>query len=131
MNNRKLFFADLDGTLLTTDKKVSDETYKALSDFVDRGNSFIICTGRGLESALTVQRELNLGFPNSFIVAFNGCQIYDCNTGDSIVKAGVPLQMVRELFKLAEEYGVYVHTFSDDYVISGKDDEEIQVSLVW
>ena len=34
--SKKIFFSDLDGTLLTKDKRISDKTKKALDDFVSR-----------------------------------------------------------------------------------------------
>ena len=42
---RKLFLSDLDGTLLTSEKKVSPATREALERFVGRGGRFCICTG--------------------------------------------------------------------------------------
>ena len=124
--NRYLFFSDLDDTLLTSEKTISPKTYEALSEFVSRGNSFIICTGRGLDSALYVQKELKIDFPNSFIAAYNGCQIYDCEQKKTVFKTGLPIPVVRDIFKMAKEHNVYVHTYNDEYILSGKDDEEIQ-----
>ena len=123
---RYLFFSDLDDTLLTSDKKVSPKTLEALKRFVERGNCFIICTGRGLDSALCVQKELGLDFPHSFIAAYNGCQIYDCDKHETVFKVGLPIDIIREIFSMADEYGVYVHTYNDEYILCGKDDEEIQ-----
>lgn len=125
-SNGYLFFSDLDDTLLTTDKKVTPKTLAALKNFVDRGNIFIICSGRGLDSAIKIRRNLGLVFPHSFIAAYNGCQIYDCDTEETVFKVGLPISIVREIFKLADEYGIYLHTYSDEHILCGKDDEEIQ-----
>ncbi|MBR4345153.1 MAG: HAD family phosphatase [Lachnospiraceae bacterium] len=125
-SGRYLFFSDLDDTLLTSDKKVSPKTLEALKRFVERGNCFIICSGRGLDSALCVQKELGLDFDHSYIAAYNGCQIYDCDNKKTIYKVGIPLNFVKEIFSMADEYGVYVHTYSDEYILCGRDDEEIQ-----
>ena len=54
----KLFLSDLDGTLLTKEKIISPATMQALKDYVNLGNRFAICTGRALESALTVKSTL-------------------------------------------------------------------------
>ena len=126
MNNKYIFFSDLDDTLLTTKKEVSPKTYEALKSFTDRGNIFVICTGRGLDSALKVQKKYGLTFPHSFIAAYNGCQIYDCDAQKTIFKVGLELPIVKDIFNTAEEYGVYVHTYSDEYILTSKDDEEIQ-----
>ena len=86
----------------------------------------MICTGRGLDSALKVQKKYRLSFPNSFIAAYNGCQIYDCDRKKTLFKVGLEIQLVKEIFALADEYGVYVHTYSDESILTSKNDEEIQ-----
>ena len=87
----RLFFTDLDETLLTTEKKVSHATYEALRTFTEAGNSLVIATGRSLHSALYVQKELGLDFPGSYILASNGCLIYDCDAKETLFRTGVPL----------------------------------------
>ena len=125
-DKKYIFFSDLDDTLLNTKKEVSPKTYEALKAFTEKGNFFVICTGRGLDSALKVQKKYSLEFPHSFIAAYNGCQIYDCDQKSTIFKVGLELPIVKEIFTTAAKSGVYVHTYSDDYILTSKDDEEIQ-----
>ncbi len=121
-----IFFSDLDDTLLNTKKEVLPDTYTALKKFCDNGNIFVICSGRGLDSAIKVQKKYGLEFPHSFIAAYNGCQIYDCDSKKTIFKVGLKLETVKDVFEMADEYGEYVHTYSDEYILTSKDDEEIQ-----
>ena len=124
--DKYIFFSDLDDTLLNTKKEVTPNTRIALKEFTDKGNIFVICTGRGLDSAIKVQKKNGLDFSHSFIAAYNGCQIYDCDSGKTIFKVGLEIPVVRDIFKMADEYGIYVHTYSDEYILTSKDDEEIQ-----
>ena len=121
-----IFFSDLDDTLLTTKKEVSPKTYETLKTFTGKGNIFVICTGRGLDSALKVQKKYGLEFPHSYIAAYNGCQKYDCEKQETIFRVGLEIPVVRDIFKMADENSVYVHTYSDEYILTSKDDEEIQ-----
>lgn len=122
----RLFFTDLDETLLTTEKKVSHATYEALRTFSEAGNSLVIATGRSLHSALYVQKELGLDFPGSYILASNGCLIYDCDAKETLFRTGVPLTLTAEIFKMAEEHGIYVQTYTDDRILAPADCEEIR-----
>ena len=122
----RLFFTDLDETLLTTEKKVSGATYKALRTFTEAGNSLVIATGRSLHSALAVQKELGLAFPGSYILASNGCLIYDCDAQETLFRTGVPLGITAEIFRMAGEYGIYVQTYTDDRILAPADCEEIR-----
>ena len=73
---KKIFFFDLDGTLLTTDKKISLKTLDALKKFTDAGNYFCINTGRAIDSAKAVYSGLGLDFKGSFLCGSNGTEIY-------------------------------------------------------
>ena len=118
---RKLFFTDLDETLLTTGKTISPVTYEALRHFAERGNSLVLASGRSLHSVLSVQKALKVDFPRSFILASNGCLIYDCDREETIFRAGVPIAIVKEIFAMAEEHGVYVQTYTDDRILAPRE----------
>ncbi|MBE5842864.1 MAG: HAD family phosphatase [Butyrivibrio sp.] len=121
----KIFFTDLDGTLLTKEKKVSPATMDALIKFTDAGNHFAISTGRALDSAKAVQEENNLFFPGSYLIAFNGSEIYDCDAKKDVFRTGVPFDLVPKIFKMAKEYGIHCHTYNDNNLISPAEDEEL------
>ena len=126
MKNNKIFFSDLDGTLLTKEKKISEKTRKALDDFVAAGNHFAICTGRGLDNVQDVVRELGLDYPGMYLICYNGAQIYDCDAGKDIFRIGVPLDLIPQIFGTAAEYGIHVHTYTTDSLISPDNGEEMQ-----
>lgn len=114
----KIFFSDIDGTLLTSDKKVTPKTREALSNFVEAGNSFAICTGRDITSSLSVYRSLGLDFKGAYVVAYNGGLIYDVDNSKVIYREGIPIDRVRELLDMAKEYGVHVHTYNDNFILT-------------
>ena len=122
----KIFFTDLDGTLLTKEKKVSPATMDALKKFTAAGNHFAINTGRALESAMSVQRDNDLFFPGSFLVAYNGSQIYDCDNKCDVYRTGIPFEMIPDIFALSREYGVHCHTYTDDNIVTPTEDDELK-----
>ena len=124
--NKYLFFSDLDDTLLTSEKTISEATYKALTAFVEHGNRFVIATGRSLFSAFVVQKKLKLKFPGSYIVSFNGCQIYDCEAEKTLFKASLPLLVVRDIFDIAKRHGVFAQTYHDENIIAPRECEELK-----
>ena len=126
MNNKKIFFSDLDGTLLTKEKKISDKTKKSLDDFVPAGNHFAICTGRGLDNVQDVVKELGLDYPGMYLICYNGAQIYDCDAGKDFFRMGIPLDLIPGIFETAAEHGIHVHTYTTDSLISPDNGEEMQ-----
>ena len=63
--NKKIFFFDLDGTLLNSEKKITPNTLNALKRFTDSGHYFCINTGRAIDSAKAVYDGLGLDFKGS------------------------------------------------------------------
>ena len=102
MNSKKLFLTDLDGTLLTDAKDISPATMKALQEFVQAGNVFAISTGRGTENALYMQEHYSLAFPGSFVIAYNGAEIWDHDQQKVIYRTGIDLPVVEALLSMAQ-----------------------------
>ncbi|MBR6325732.1 MAG: HAD family phosphatase [Lachnospiraceae bacterium] len=119
----KIFFSDLDGTLLTKEKKIGPKTRRALDDFVAAGNHFAICTGRGMDSVQMVREELDLHYPGMYAVAFNGAEIYDCDAEETIFRVGVPMDLVPGIFQTAQEYDIHCHTYTSDALVSPDEGE--------
>ena len=114
---KKLFLFDLDGTLLTDEKKVSPGTMEALQKYTEAGNIFAICTGRAIENALEVQENLGLAFPGSYVVGYNGGEIYDYSGKKSIYRTGVPLEIVEPILDLAADMGIHCQTYNHKYIL--------------
>ncbi|MBP7347527.1 MAG: HAD family phosphatase [Butyrivibrio sp.] len=121
--NKKIFFFDLDGTLLNSQKTISPATKNALKTFTNSGNHFVICTGRAMDSILQLQKELSLFYPGTFLAAFNGAQIYDCDTKKTIYRTGISINLVSQIFDLAKDHGIHIQTYSDTHIITCTDDE--------
>ena len=70
-----IFMTDLDGTLLTDDKKILPKDMDAIKRFRDGGGIFTAATGRGYAMARRIVEDvLHLDVPT---VLFNGAGVYD------------------------------------------------------
>ena len=72
-----LFVTDLDGTLLRSDKRVSEENLRAIEHFKAEGGLFAFVTGRVPQGALPVYEQVA---PNAPCGCSNGGCIYDFRT---------------------------------------------------
>jgi hydroxymethylpyrimidine pyrophosphatase-like HAD family hydrolase len=75
----KLFGIDLDGTLLSKNKKISAENLKAISRYVNDGGIPVIITGRSFVSSKKYVSEIEEYTQTEmpFLIGFNGAYIYD------------------------------------------------------
>lgn len=73
--NKVIFMTDLDGTLLTDDKRILDKDMSAIKRFREGGGIFTAATGRGYAMARRIVEDvLHLDIPS---VLFNGAGVYD------------------------------------------------------
>lgn len=73
MADIKLIALDLDGTLLTTDKRLTDRTKETLKAARDRGIKVVLTTGRPLKAMDFFLHELGTdGQEDEYTITFNG-----------------------------------------------------------
>lgn len=72
-----LVISDLDGTLLDSNKNVSERTKKAIQALKQRGILFGIASGRPVESGIVLSKNWGLDKDISFLIGMNGGVLYD------------------------------------------------------
>lgn len=113
----KILFTDLDGTLLTDDKKITPGNYQALMDALAAGHRVVITTGRPLKSALIQAEKLGLNGAGCYIIAYNGAMVYDCGAKQVIYELPLSLDALYAVVDEAARRGLYVQTYADEDVI--------------
>ena len=72
--NYKIIAMDFDGTLFTSDKKVTKKTKKALLKYQKNGYIIVGATARGLNSVKSLISDISMF---NYLILTNGCHIYD------------------------------------------------------
>lgn len=86
MADIKLIALDLDGTLLTTDKRLTDRTKTTLKAARDRGIKVVLTTGRPLKAMDFFLHELGTDdHEDEYTITFNGGLVQK-NTGEILDK---------------------------------------------
>lgn len=92
---RRLFLFDLDGTLLRTDKTISDETQRILGEVRDSGNLIGVSTSRGEQNCKSLLGRLN----PDILVASGGALVK--KNDEYIFKAAFTKERTAELIEAA------------------------------
>ena len=100
MKQIRLLALDLDGTLLTDDKKITDGTKYWIKQAEEAGITVIFATGRGYQSVVDYWEELGLTTP---MVLVNGADLRKSPV-EQWQKRFIPRDEVRRLHELAERY---------------------------
>jgi Cof subfamily protein (haloacid dehalogenase superfamily) len=128
----KILFADLDGTLLDSKKKITPGTMTCLKDWAAAGNLLVLHSGRALFDVKHMRTELGLGnLPGMFCGGFNGAEVYDCTRDVVMFREGIPFDSVRKIMDIAEECGVYCQTYDDSGIVTRRETEETDYYRRW
>lgn len=113
--NYKAIFVDLDGTLLNSQKVISQKNLDCLNKFVDMGVPVVIATGRTLKSVKNVTQGLKINTP---VITLNGSDIRKSIDGYSMMLAYIDNQLKEAIFSMCKN------------IINGNSDYCIQNILV-
>ncbi len=109
-----IFMTDLDGTLLTSEKKVHPKDMSAIERFRAGGGIFTIATGRGYSMAKRVAEEI---CPNVPCVIFNGAAVYDFNSDKFLWRCEIDSMAREYIRKITDKFpGVGVEVLCEQTV---------------
>ena len=109
---------DLDGTLTNSEKKISARTRDVLIDIQKQGAKVVLATGRPINGAVELSRELEMDVYGGYILAFNGGLIQDCRTGEVIFRKEIPAAYIPELGAASRKYQVPIVTYRGDEILT-------------
>ena len=109
---------DLDGTLTNSEKKVTERTKKALTDYMEHGGTVVLASGRPTYGIIPLARELHLDTSGGYILSFNGGQIISCEKNEVIYQKELPSGVPKLLGEKAKEHDVGILTYEGDHIVT-------------
>lgn len=112
---------DMDGTLLTGDKKVSQKNKDAIDYFRKNGGTFVIASGRTYPKILLFAEELKLDAP---FICNNGGVIYDYQKEEIVYKCVLNkkiIELIKKLMDQFPDYGFEVAGLEEVYFLREND----------
>lgn len=101
MPDIRLIAADMDGTLLNEQGKISTRTLRAIQKAQEKGIIFSMCTGRFPEHCLAFAREAGL---KCSVISSNGSVAYDGQSGRIIAQHLMPAASAWQVWQLVRRY---------------------------
>ncbi|MCF6515268.1 Cof-type HAD-IIB family hydrolase [Lactobacillus sp. S2-2] len=99
----KMIALDLDGSLLTDEKTITEENKKELKKLHNQGIKIVICTGRPINAIKNYLIDLDLFEFNDFTVCFNGGLVLNNVTENIMFKKSLENQQIEMLHKFVSE----------------------------
>ena len=115
----RLLAFDLDGTLVTDDKRLTERTRRALQAASDRGIETVIATGRPITA---VPEEIKGQPCFRYAVSTDGARIEDLRSGEIIHQAFIERRLVRQIYEIFDRYDVVTEIYLDGvgYISEGQ-----------
>lgn len=113
----KLILLDLDGTLLTSEKTLSQANYDALRRAHEAGVHIVPSTGRFYGGMPAIIRDLPFV---RYVVTVNGAQVYDAQENKVLFREEIPLDAAFAVFDELDKLPVIYDCYMGDY---GYDDQ--------
>lgn len=118
----RLIALDLDGTLFTEDKNISEENQKAIRDARKKGIEIVIATGRPVNGIPTeIFRELGV----QYVIDLNGACVHRLRDGACIYEERMETKAACELVRMCLEYRVYLSVFAGEKSCVQADREDL------
>lgn len=116
--NIKLIGIDLDGTLLDSNKIISEENIIAIKKVSSLGIKVILATGRPLNQIVTTyHKELGLFNPDQEFVGYNGSAILNVYNNEFISQDMMNLENVKEVFSFSEKCNAACYAYLSDVLL--------------
>lgn len=107
----RLIALDLDGTLLNTQKQLSEENRAALTRAARAGIHIVPTTGRFFDGMPDTVRALPF---IRYAITINGAEVADRRTGEELYKADIPLERALELMRYLDTLPVIYDCYQDN-----------------
>lgn len=123
MNNIKAIFTDIDGTLLTTNKIVDDNTIQALSKLKQLNISFGISTGRPVDNIKGLLNKWKINDLVDYIIGNNGAEVYDKHNDITYENHYLTKDDIKKIYNITKELNCSTVLYENDCILSNYKDE--------
>lgn len=110
----KMIATDLDGTLLTSDHRISPKTKKALQRADKMGIKVVPASGRPLPGVLPYLKELNISGHDNYAILFNGGVVQRL-TGEKLISNDLSYADLKEFLHYQKLGKVNLHFMTENH----------------
>ncbi|MDT2816057.1 sugar-phosphatase [Vagococcus carniphilus] len=118
----KLVTIDIDGTLLNSERKLTDEVKQAIKKATEMDVNIVLATGRPTIGVMPLIKELGLDNEHGFIITYNGGMIQNAGTQEILIQHPLPFEDYLDIELLSRKLGVHFHVQDCDRMYTANRD---------
>lgn len=108
----KLIALDMDGTLLTSDKTITERTKKLIKEAEKKGVKIVLASGRPLKGLTRYLEELDLFSGDDYVLSYNGGLVQNTKTEEIVSKVTIKGADLKHIYEVSKELNINIHAFS-------------------
>lgn len=112
----KVIVLDIDGTLINSNKQVTNKTKQSLLDAQNKGIKLILASGRPTTGMMHLAYELEMHKHHGLLISFNGSQVVDCESHEILFNQTMPIEDTQKLLEHLKNFDVIPMVTKDDYI---------------
>ena len=118
MSKYKLIAFDMDGTLLNSEKRISEQTLEAVNRAFDAGKEVILSTGR----CVAELREYFKRIPGlRYVVCSSGAILYDVKEEKILYSNAISIELAEKILAESKKEDLMVHLLAIESIVQKKD----------
>lgn len=118
----KLIAIDIDGTLLNSQKELTETVKKTLQQAAAKGVKVVLCTGRPVKGVQKLLEELDIISSDQYVISYNGSLVQTTNGQETIAEFSLPFEDVVRLQQLADTLQVPYHAIDREAIYTTNKD---------
>ena len=111
----KLVAIDLDGTMLDSYGRVTENTKNTIKKVEEQGVEVVIASGRPIDSIKTIAKEIK---SKNYFIAGNGAIVYDVKKDEIIYEKTMSKEKVLEIIKICEENSISYNVYTEQEILA-------------
>lgn len=112
--NLKAIILDIDGTLMNSEKKITEKTKAILLKAQAQGIKVILASGRPIRGMMKVVHELSMDQHHGLVVAYNGASVMDCENNAILFNQAMTVEEVKAVLEHVKGFEVLPMIAKDD-----------------
>ena len=124
----RLIIADIDGTLVDDDRKMSKYSADVLNKIHGQGVLFGLASGRPIDELVKLPKVWGLNFEVDVAIGMNGAELYDGIRNKEEFFYRLKKEWIKEIIDLMKDFGLNPYIYYHDKMLCLREDENMHRS---
>ena len=117
----KVIVSDIDCTITKKDHTISERTINVIKKAREAGYLFGLASGRPIDDLLKRYNEWGVGKQFDFIIAWNGCQLYEDDTKSTHYYNYLTKEELKEIIEFMSQFNTSINMYKPNKYLTNKE----------